>query len=120
RRNLRYPLFEVFDRPDTNASCDQRTRSTVAPQALALLNSELSATLSAKLAARIAAAHSQPSDQIAAVFRQVFARPPSAEEAAWCERFLHGEAATNTTETMSPLAELCLALLNSNEFVYVD
>ncbi|MDZ4688016.1 MAG: DUF1549 and DUF1553 domain-containing protein, partial [Planctomycetaceae bacterium] len=25
RRNLRYPLFEVFDRPDTNASCDQRT-----------------------------------------------------------------------------------------------
>ena len=24
RRNLRYPFFEVFDRPDTNASCPQR------------------------------------------------------------------------------------------------
>ena len=30
RRNLRYPLFDVFDRPDTNASCPQRPRSTTA------------------------------------------------------------------------------------------
>ena len=28
RRNLRYPLFEVFDRPDTNATCAKRSRST--------------------------------------------------------------------------------------------
>ena len=29
RRNLRYPLFEVFDRPDKNASCPRRNRSTI-------------------------------------------------------------------------------------------
>ncbi|MBI3864340.1 MAG: DUF1549 domain-containing protein [Planctomycetia bacterium] len=42
RRNVRYPLFEAFDRPDTNASCPRRNRSTIAPQALILLNSEFS------------------------------------------------------------------------------
>ena len=36
RRNLRYPFFEVFDRPDTNASCPQRPVTTIAPQALSL------------------------------------------------------------------------------------
>ena len=41
RRNLRYPFFEVFDRPDTNASCPQRPVTTIAPQALSLLNSSL-------------------------------------------------------------------------------
>ncbi|MFI5460657.1 MAG: DUF1549 and DUF1553 domain-containing protein [Isosphaerales bacterium] len=41
RRNLRYPFFEVFDRPDTNASCPRRPVTTIAPQALSLLNSRL-------------------------------------------------------------------------------
>ncbi len=42
RRNLRYPFFEAFDRPDTNASCPRRPVTTIAPQALSLLNSRLS------------------------------------------------------------------------------
>jgi hypothetical protein len=112
RRNLRYPLFDVFDRPDTLASCEQRQRSTVAPQALALLNSELTVSLSAKMAARIAARHDRPADQVTAVYQLAFGRPPSVEEAAWCADFLHDQP--------RGLAELCLALVNSNEFVYVD
>ncbi len=30
RRNLRYPFFEAFDRPDTNASCPERSVTTIA------------------------------------------------------------------------------------------
>ncbi len=30
RRNLRYPFFEAFDRPDTNASCSRRSVTTIA------------------------------------------------------------------------------------------
>ena len=37
----RYPFFEVFDRPDTNVSCPQRPNTTIAPQALSLMNSPL-------------------------------------------------------------------------------
>ncbi len=35
------PFFEAFDRPDTNASCPRRAVTTIAPQALTLLNSTL-------------------------------------------------------------------------------
>ena len=52
RRNLRYPFFEVFDRPDTNASCPQRPVTTIAPQALCLLNSQLAHDSARALAAR--------------------------------------------------------------------
>ena len=47
RRNLRYPFFEVFDRPDTNASCPRRPVTTIAPQALSLLNSGAGSGVSA-------------------------------------------------------------------------
>ncbi len=46
--------FEVFDRPDTNASCPQRAVTTIAPQALSLLNSPLAHDAARALAARVA------------------------------------------------------------------
>ncbi len=53
RRNLRYPIFEAFDRPDPNASCPRRNRSTTAPQSLMLLNGELTASLAQVTAGRL-------------------------------------------------------------------
>ena len=41
RRNLKYPLFDAFDAPDTNMTCPERNISVNAPQALMLLNSDL-------------------------------------------------------------------------------
>ncbi|HND51715.1 MAG TPA: DUF1549 and DUF1553 domain-containing protein, partial [Pirellulaceae bacterium] len=55
RRNLRYPLFEAFDRPDRNSSCAQRQSSTIAPQALTLFNSELTLQCAEALARRVRA-----------------------------------------------------------------
>ena len=46
------PFFEAFDRPDTNASCPKRPVTTIAPQALSLLNSPLSSDAAHALAAR--------------------------------------------------------------------
>ena len=40
KRNVRYPLFDAFDAPDTQTACPRRATSTHALQALALLNSE--------------------------------------------------------------------------------
>jgi hypothetical protein len=115
RRNLRYPLFEVFDRPDTNASCDRRSRSTVAPQALALLNSELSLTLSGKLADRVSATSKNQTERIAGSFQLLYGRRPTIEETTWCSQFL-----ATAADSRQAQAELCLALINGNEFVYVD
>ena len=45
KRNMRLPLFEAFDQPDMLNSCPRRTATTTAPQALELLNSEMTEQL---------------------------------------------------------------------------
>ncbi|WP_233214475.1 DUF1549 and DUF1553 domain-containing protein [Rhodopirellula bahusiensis] len=61
RRNLRYPIFEVFDRPSANTSCSARGSSTTAPQSLHLLNSAFTLSMSKAMAESIA--ESQESTQ---------------------------------------------------------
>ena len=53
KRNVRYPLFDAFDAPDTQSACPRRATSTHALQALTLLNSDLAAGRARVLAARI-------------------------------------------------------------------
>jgi hypothetical protein len=89
RRNLRYPLFDAFDRPDTNASCPRRNRSTIAPQALILLNSEFSLDAARHLAGFVFAhAGNSYDDQIKLAYRRVLGRLPTPEESMVAVRFL--------------------------------
>src|SRR5262249_39830323 len=53
RRNTRYPMFEVFDMPDTHESCARRNTTITAPQALELLNNELVLDWARSMAARV-------------------------------------------------------------------
>ncbi|CAN5176661.1 DUF1549 and DUF1553 domain-containing protein [soil metagenome] len=110
RRNLRYPIFDVFDRPDSHTSCSRRSTSTTAPQSLMLLNSEFSLTTATALAGRVAAASDHAPDQVARAYALLFSRPPDPHERDLGRQFL--EHAT--------LREFCLALLNTNEAIYVD
>jgi hypothetical protein len=110
RRNLRFPFLEAFDLPDSNLSCPRRERSTTAPQALALLNSTEVVAAADALAKRVTSAATSDSDRIGLACRLALGRPPSPEEMRLGEQFLRD----------SPLREFCRALLNLNEFVYVD
>ena len=120
RRNLRYPIFEAFDRPDANASCARRNRSTTAPQSLMLLNGQLSLELSRLVSKRLQAEfHGKTQrEQVGGAFQLILARAPSAGELAASVEFL------SNSEDAEPAAaqwdDFCLALLNSNAFVYVD
>lgn len=62
RRNLRYPFFEIFDRPDANHSCPKRNTSVTAPQALVLLNSQFSLACARRFAGRVL--RDSPSDEL--------------------------------------------------------
>ncbi len=53
RRNFRFPLFDIFDAPVNAVSCAGRDVSTVAPQALWLMNNRVPQDQSLRLAARI-------------------------------------------------------------------
>ena len=141
RRNLRYPLFEAFDRPDTNASCPRRNRSTIAPQALILLNSEFSLAAARDLAGFVLwHAGKAAKDQVHLGYERVLGRAPTAAEFAAGWQFLADQSAklkqsnrpvtelalpATTPDGTDPygaaaLTDFCLALFNLNEFVYVD
>ena len=140
RRNLRYPLFEVFDRPDTNATCPRRNISTIAPQALELLNSQFSLACSQELAGYVLAQADQPEQQIRLCFQRTLSREPTAEELKLAQAFLTSQASTIAAQNRqsdklalpqplpaganpaasAALVDFCLALFNLNEFVYLD
>jgi hypothetical protein len=111
KRNTRIPLLETFDQPDNSTPCACRQVSTVAPQALTLLNSALVIECANALAKRVEReAGGDPSRRVAQAFQLALQRPPDEAERNTCELFL----------SRSSLPELCRALLNVNEFAYVD
>jgi hypothetical protein len=114
RRNLRYPFFEAFDRPDTNASCPKRPVTTIAPQALSLLNSELAFAAAQAMAERVVREAGPDLDaRIGHAYRLTLGRAPAPAELELARRFLKRDLNRSLTS-------FCLALFNVNEFVYLD
>lgn len=107
KRNVRQPLLETFDQPDTLGSCAMRGASTYAPQSLILMNGPFAR----EQARRLAVAVQADTDPIGAVYRRTVGRMPSADERATCDTFL---------KAGGPLADLCLVAFNLNDFVYLD
>ncbi len=115
RRNLRLPLLEAFDKPDTNLSCSRRNQSTIAPQALHLLNSEFVRAAARTFAHRVLTESVTSRARIDLAYRLALGRPASPEEITAAEALL-----SNEPDELSAWHDLCHALLNFNEFVYVD
>ena len=118
KRTFRMPMMEVFDTPDSMLTCPRRESSTTAPQSLTLLNGGLTMDRARVLAKRLSAEHSGDA-VIAAVWKQVLAREPDAAESGRAVAFL-AQQTKNTGGRAEALVELIRALLNVNEFLYVD
>jgi hypothetical protein len=116
RRNLRYPIFEVFDRPSANASCSRRGNSTTAPQSLHLLNSAFSLSMANAMALSIMDCDSEQESQIRAAFLRSLGRLPTEEELDEVRQFLE----SGDAPPVDQLTHLCLSLFNCNEFVTID
>jgi hypothetical protein len=111
KKTVRVPFMETFDLPENSISCARRNVSTVAPQALSLLNSPLAVETAKAFSRRVKnEAGERPADQIRRAFALAFQRAPTREELAACEKLLHKRS----------LTEVCRALLNLNEFAYLD
>lgn len=110
KRSIRYPLFETFDQPNLINSTDRRNRSTVAPQALLLMNNASVLFQSTKFAERIRReAETEPRSHVERAFELALGRKPDQAEREKAVAFLRGGAT---------LAEFCHVLFNLNEFVY--
>jgi len=138
RRNLRYPLLEAFDAPDTNLSCARREITTSAPQALALINSTGMLEAARDFAGRVLSGAPDEPGRIALAYRLALGRSPTPGETRTAHEFLASQAVLLRRRPPASLAlprplpegsdtavgaawtDYCLALLNLNEFVYVD
>jgi hypothetical protein len=120
RRNLRHPLFDLFDRPDAQTSCARRNESTTAPQALTLLNSEFAHDTAAKLATTLTEKHSSDTRAIiSAATRLCLSRIATEKEITTGVTFIEQQTKL-ASSFQGALADYCHALLNSNEFLFVD
>lgn len=111
RRNLRFPFFATFDRPTADQPCARRNQSTTAIQSLMLLNSDLMIKASDRLANVVSQDDPKIESQIQSLYRRLYSRLPAPNELASAKAFLATDAS---------LRDLCRAMLNSNEFLYVD
>jgi mono/diheme cytochrome c family protein len=109
KRSIRYPLFEAFDQPNLINSVDRRNRSTVAPQALLLMNNAFVLSQARQFSARLQreAGSSIPA-QVDLAFRITLGRPADDVERQKAIAYV----------TQDGLAAFCHVLFNLNEFVY--
>lgn len=111
KRTVRVPFMETFDLPENSTSCARRNESTVAPQALSLMNGPLAVEAARAFARRVEReAGGKQEAQVKRAFELAFQRPPAAGELGACLELLEERT----------LPELCRALVNANEFIYVD
>ena len=79
--------------PDTNETCSRRIRTTTAPQALYVLNSELIYKQAQALAGRVLQEAGKDSDSlIARAFQLALSRKPSGDEQRLAREFLERQA----------------------------
>jgi hypothetical protein len=134
RRSMPLGMLEPFDLPIMTPNCEQRSSSTVAPQSLLMMNSALVVSQSEALAARVLQeAGAEQAAQFRRAWLLAFSRPPDEAETSAGLAFLAEQTsalqeevakqATNESAddvARTALAQLCHALLISNEFLYVD
>lgn len=111
KRTVKLPHLETFDLPDNSVSCGRRLESIAAPQALTLLNGELMERAAQAMELRVLSnGIVDESQQVRRVFEFALQRAPTPDELASCTAFLRERS----------LKELCRAILNTNEFCFVD
>ncbi|MDG2122329.1 MAG: DUF1549 and DUF1553 domain-containing protein, partial [Verrucomicrobiales bacterium] len=113
KRTVPVPLFRTFDTPDSSASCGRRNSTTVAPQALHLLNNSFVRRRAADLATRLRTeAGHRHSAQVDLAYLLSLSRPPTAAE--------HASSLAYLAAPHSTLTGFCHVLYTLNEFIYID
>lgn len=111
----------LFDAADPNSIVEQRVVSTVAPQALFLMNHPFVLAQTTALAEQVAALKVKSDEKrIEWLYRNLFGRAPTSQEIKiGRESLTKARQALNQNEKLV-WQEYCQVLLCANEFVYVD
>jgi len=116
KRSFRFPMFNAFDLPDNITSCGRRDITTIPNQALTLMNNPTMREQAAAFADRLLL---ETNGQMAAVparaWRYAFGRGIGRDERNEAMAFLNARGGAKAAVT-----DLCLAIFNTNEFIYLQ
>ena len=140
RRSRPLAVLDTFDLPRMDPNCTGRASSTVAPQALMLMNSDFVISQAKYFAQRLQ--KEAPDDltaQVALAWKLAFAQSAPDTEVATAVQFIQQQqeqfqqqktatkkdpkadpAAEKAAQKLSALTSFCQALLSSNQFLYVE
>lgn len=127
-RNNVYDLFQLLDYPDAAIPNGDRTATTVAPQALLMMNSDFVSTSSKDLTTRLMALpQSDDSKRIEQLYLLAYGRNVTPDEIEQAKSFVVDfEKALQATEPdpanrhLRAWASLCQIVLAANEFIYLQ
>lgn len=126
KRSRLVPILTVFDAPDATVGIDRRPCTTIAPQALTVMNSPNVREYAAALAARICPApETADADALRTGFKLALGREPTDTERAHALAFIDQQTRSYAdrgiesprTAAMTDFAQVLLGL---NEFVYIE
>ncbi|KAA3614529.1 MAG: DUF1553 domain-containing protein [Planctomycetota bacterium] len=120
KRSLRFPLLQSLDQPDPDISCPERFPTNIPTQALMTLNGGFCQDMAVRFAARLEQEGETEEGQIALALRLALGREPFAGEVDRHRGFLQTLNQDHGTSPQEALALFCLALLNQNEFLWLD
>ena len=126
-RNNIYDVFQLLDYPDAAIPTGDRTTTTIAPQALLMLNSDLIAQTSGHMADMLLGSPGTDDDgRVRRMYLDAFGRDVTTAELAQSKAFLAKVEAALATEQPDLQARrksawdcLCQTIFASNEFIYL-
>jgi mono/diheme cytochrome c family protein len=123
KRSQLPPMMVLFDAPDGVVGIEQRTTTTIAPQALLMMNGSTVRAAAARLAARVGGRDLE--QVVRRAYFLALSRAPKAAELAEAREFLREQRLSYRQEKKPnaeqlALTDFCQVLLGLNEFIYVD
>ena len=91
---MRLPILEAFDQPDRLNSCPRRTCTTTAPQALEMLNSDLTEDLAQRWSGKlIKECGGDEAKLVRKAYTEAYARDATNQEVQAAEEFMNRQTA---------------------------
>ena len=126
-RSAVYEVFSAFDFADPSTMNGKRPATTVAPQALFMMNSPLVSRQTRALADELLRATANDTALTTSVYRRVHCRAPTASETSRAIEFIARYQSSLAGATIEPAEArarawqaLCRVLISSNEFMFLE
>jgi mono/diheme cytochrome c family protein len=126
-RNNVFEMFQLLDFPDPAVPTGDRATTTVAPQALMMMNSDFVMQAADALAGRVLTTDSTDSERVKEIYVTCLGREPSDEEISQDLQLIQDTLQTFSSDARSDKDRLtaawsvaCQVVLASSEFVYLQ